>query len=229
MSPPASSGRNECERRYVHIPALAPLYATRTAQRAIPTARIRCVCRVPWLDRPCAPRFILLSPTLVGREKFHSNMTANLTGQDPPSAATQKIPTGSGMELVVEQRCSADRIELLLRATGRKNCILHWGIRNRAQSAWHILPKQLWPEGTQAAGTSSMQTPFKPHNGHSQIAIDLAPDTAPELLEFVLFFPEENRWDNNGHRNYQISIGASVPRALPGDFLKSRATSDEVC
>ncbi|HZR19277.1 MAG TPA: PEP/pyruvate-binding domain-containing protein [Verrucomicrobiae bacterium] len=156
-------------------------------------------------------------------------MTANLTGQDPPSAATQKIPTGSGMELVVEQRCSADRIELLLRATGRKNCILHWGIRNRAQSAWHILPKQLWPEGTQAAGTSSMQTPFKPHNGHSQIAIDLAPDTAPELLEFVLFFPEENRWDNNGHRNYQISIGASVPRALPGDFLKSRATSDEVC
>ena len=26
------------------------------------------------------------------------------------------------------------------------------------------------------------------------------------LLEFVLFFPEENRWDNNRGRNYRIEL-----------------------
>jgi len=53
-----------------------------------------------------------------------------------------------------------------------------------------------------------MQTPFKKENGESRIAIALSPGAEYAAIEFVLFFPEEGRWDNNGRRNYQIALPA---------------------
>jgi alpha-glucan,water dikinase len=155
-------------------------------------------------------------------------MTKSVKGQDPSSAATQKIPTRSGMDLIIEKRFHPDRIELVVRAPARERCIFHWGIRNRLQSGWQVLPESLWPEGTSSDGAAAMDTPFKACNGETRIVISLKPDNALERLEFALFFPDENRWDNNSHHNYQINLETTVPGASPADVLKSQLGPAEV-
>src|SRR5579864_9366195 len=123
-----------------------------------------------------------------------------------PAVLTENIATDSGLNLIVEKRLAARRIELVLRARTPKRCLLHWGIRDKNQPGWRSLPQQQWPEGTTGAGPDAMQTPFLRQNGESRIAISLNSSDTGDQIEFALFFPEEGRWDNNGHRNYQIPI-----------------------
>ncbi|HTL15710.1 MAG TPA: hypothetical protein VL793_00655, partial [Patescibacteria group bacterium] len=153
-------------------------------------------------------------------------MTANLTKPPEVSTAIQKIPTNSG-ELVVEKRFDVERLEVSLRVPTQKKCVLHWGVRANSQSGWQLLPSTLWPEGTTAAGTAAMQTTFKRSNGESRITILLKPDNAPDLLEFVLFFPEEGSWDNNRHHNYQISLDIAAT-VSPADYLRSQQQSGDL-
>lgn len=155
-------------------------------------------------------------------------MTATEPGRPDGPVAVQTIRTTSGIDLIVEKRTNPDQIEVLLRAATRKKCVLHWGIRGGSESGWHSLPQGFWPDGTTAAGSAAMQTPFKPHNGESRIRVILKPDSAPDLLEFALFFPDEGRWDNNSHRNYQISVGNGGPGVSPAEFLKSQPGAGEI-
>jgi len=146
-----------------------------------------------------------------------------------PAVTTENIATGSGLNLLVEKRVDARQIELLFRAQTPKRCVLHWGIRGKEQGGWRSLPQTLWPEGTTAAGNDAMETPFRKENGESRIAIALSPPTVPELIEFVLFFPDEGRWDNNSRRNYQINLsGPATPRTSLTDSLKTQLASGEI-
>ncbi|HEY5914284.1 MAG TPA: PEP/pyruvate-binding domain-containing protein [Verrucomicrobiae bacterium] len=129
----------------------------------------------------------------------------------PEPAATERITTRSGVVLLVEKRGDERRIELSLRAQTPRKCVLHWGLRRGNQPDWQALPAALWPEGTTAAGANAMQTSFKKQNGEGRIAIALAPGAEGAALEFVLFFPDEGNWDNNGRRNYQIAVAAPAP------------------
>jgi alpha-glucan, water dikinase len=153
----------------------------------------------------------------------------NIPPAAEPAATTENIATGSGLNLVVEKRFVARRIELLLRAQTPKRCVLHWGIRAKSQAGWHSLPRPLWPEGTTAAGADAMETPFREENGESRIAIAFSPTAASDIIEFALFFPDEGRWDNNSHRNYQISVpNPSAPRISVIESLKAQLGSAEI-
>jgi alpha-glucan, water dikinase len=131
---------------------------------------------------------------------------SNQTAQGPPAARSMRIATQSGLNLTVDTRVRAEKIELELRAATSKKCLLHWGVKSTNQSAWRSLPQPEWPEGTNPAGPDAMRTPFTGDNGASRLVITLDSRTAPKLIEFALFFPDEGRWDNNGRRNYQIQV-----------------------
>ena len=126
-------------------------------------------------------------------------------GSAQADTTQETIATGSGLKLLVEKRFDSRQVELLLRAQTPKSCVLHWGIRGKSQPGWRSLPRSLWPEGTTASG-DAMQTPFIRQNGESRLALAFHPEPAAEFIEFVLFFPEEGRWDNNGNRNYRIEL-----------------------
>src|SRR5256885_9785670 len=113
-------------------------------------------------------------------------MRANMTQERKEPITIDKLQTKSGIDLIVEKRLGADRIELLLRVPNQKKCVLHWGVRSGAQQAWHRLPQTIWPENTSMAGPAAMQTTFMPHNGESRISIALPPGDAPEFLAFAL-------------------------------------------
>jgi alpha-glucan,water dikinase len=153
----------------------------------------------------------------------------NIPPATDPSATTENIATGSGFGLVVEKRLVARQIELLLRAQTHKRCVLHWGVRSKIQASWRSLPRPLWPEGTTAAGVDAMQTPFRRENGESRIAIAFSPTAASNIIEFALFFPDEGSWDNNNHRNYQISVPNPSGPGIPVlESLKAQLGSDEI-
>jgi len=118
---------------------------------------------------------------------------------------TEQIVTRSGLKLVVEQRPVDRRVEVLLKTDPEPGCVLHWGVREPPISEWQLPPRSLWPEGTKAFGESAVQTPFANQNGESRILLRLDP-AEHSMLEFVLFYPEQGRWDNNGGENYRIAI-----------------------
>ncbi|MDH4220178.1 MAG: hypothetical protein OEW23_15570, partial [Candidatus Aminicenantes bacterium] len=119
---------------------------------------------------------------------------------------TTKIIAESGVVLFVEKRILDDMVEVAIRMEGHKKCLLHWGLRHQAHAPWQVPPQSVWPEGSGAFDHMAVQTPFLGQNGHSQIIIRLDRSMDFRLIDFVLFFPEEGRWDDNNRQNYQVEI-----------------------
>jgi len=118
----------------------------------------------------------------------------------------EEIITKSGVELMAERRELDGQVEVSLRIKNKKKCLLHWGLSRHARAPWHIPPQALWPEGTRAFGGTAVQTPFSGRNGEGQIVIRLERARDFSVIAFCLFFPEENRWDNNHGKNYYIDL-----------------------
>jgi alpha-glucan,water dikinase len=116
------------------------------------------------------------------------------------------ITTESGIEIKVEKRVLDDKVEVALRIEEGKDCLVHWGLRRNSRAPWQVPPGTSWPEGSRAFDQSAVQTPFMGRNGNGEILIKLDLSAGFGLLEFVLFFPKEGRWDNNRGRNYRIVI-----------------------
>jgi alpha-glucan,water dikinase len=116
----------------------------------------------------------------------------------------ETIKTRSGLQLTVETSGAADAVEVSMKAPVGKRCLLHWGVRHDARDQWRLPPQSLWPPGSSSAGQAAVQTPFAKQNGEASVVIHLSPDYT--FLDFVLFFPDEGRWDNNDGRNYQIAL-----------------------
>jgi alpha-glucan, water dikinase len=123
---------------------------------------------------------------------------------------TETITTRSGLQLQVETCRGGDGVEVSLRAPLAKRCLLHWGVRQPTDEQWRVPPQPFWPPGTMPAGQNAVQTPFAKQNGQAGVSIRLSPPSAYASLDFVLFFPDEGRWDNNGGRNYQIQLGTTA-------------------
>jgi len=159
---------------------------------------------------------------------------ANMSLQPPTSetaTAIETLATRSGVKLRVETRADERQIEVALRAQTGRRCLLHWGLRRKDRAEWQILPPTSWPEGTTtSADAGAMQTPFKKQNGEGSIVITFSPDAPYGLIEFVLFFPDEKRWDNNNRRNYQIAIPALEQASVPSPLaaLKAQFGENEV-
>ena len=149
------------------------------------------------------------------------------TERQDGALTTQTISTAGGLKLMVETRCGPQQVQVLLRVLAQKNCVLHWGVCDEKDRRWRALPESMWPNGTRSAGPNAMQTTFASHGGESRIAISFEVNRAPELLQFALFFPDEKRWDNNGNRNYEVSL-CTAESPNPGEYLPSHRPAGEL-
>jgi alpha-glucan,water dikinase len=117
-----------------------------------------------------------------------------------------KIIAESGVVLFVEKHILDDMVEVALRMEGLEECLLHWGLRHHAHAPWQVPPRSVWPEDSRAFNHTAVQTAFLRQNDYGQIIIRLPRSMDFRLIDFVLYFPEKGRWDNNHGRNYQIEI-----------------------
>jgi alpha-glucan, water dikinase len=149
---------------------------------------------------------------------------------------TQTVTTRGGPNLVAQVSRQETGVEVILQTTAASRFLLHWGVRRQKQTGWTLPPPTAWPPGTVAFDQSAVQTPFSKENGPANLVIRLSPASDYAALEFVLFFPEENRWDNNHGRNYQVLLaepsappaaalsGAGLPAGLAEEIVRAETT-----
>ena len=142
-----------------------------------------------------------------------------------------KIVAKSGVVLTVEELVKDDgSVEISIQMENPKPCLLHWGVRQGNQARWQSPPRSVWPEGTRPYDHLAVQTPFAGENGRRQIRIELDRTMAFSSIDFVLFFPEEGRWDNNNGRDYRIIIPKSeTPAATPAQTFSDELPKGQVC
>ena len=121
------------------------------------------------------------------------------------------IATQSGWPLAVETRASRDCVEVVFAFPSPKACVLHWGVRRATEKNWQIPPQSCWPAETKPAGKNAVESPFRKLAGGSELMIRCTPRTEFASLDFVLYFPAENRWDNNHGRDYHLRLRESLP------------------
>ena len=140
----------------------------------------------------------------------------------------ETIKTRSGLQLTIETHGAPDAVEVSVKAPTGKRCLLHWGVRHDAKDQWRLPPQSFWPKGRSSAGQAAVHTPFAKQNGEAGVVIRL--DPAYTYLDFVLFFPDEGRWDNNDGRNYRIALarpGPDNPSISLLDVLHSQVKEGE--
>ena len=144
---------------------------------------------------------------------------------------TEKIVAASGILLIVEELVKDDgSVEISLFMETPKRCLLHWGLCRRNQVGWQLPPPSVWPEGTRPYDRLAVQTPFLGQNGRSRVTIGLGRTMDFSSIDFVLFFPEDGRWDNNHGRNYRVLIpGSEEPADVPSQIFSAEFKKDRVC
>lgn len=125
----------------------------------------------------------------------------------------EKITTESGLVLLVEEEIRDSVAEVTIRADFDTEALLHWGLRNKRDASWQVPPEASWPEGSRAFDSKAIRTPFLKKEDQSLITIRLDSTSGLRSIDFVLFFPKDNRWDNNRGKNYRIDLPAASPAA----------------
>ncbi|MCG6552211.1 MAG: hypothetical protein L7F77_07780 [Candidatus Magnetominusculus sp. LBB02] len=116
----------------------------------------------------------------------------------------------------------------LLSQDGKKppDCILHWGVCAETSSTWRLPPEFSHPADTKPVGAAAAETPFKPvSKSLSVIDFTISDDLPYKSLEFVLFFPNDKRWDNNNGKNYRIEL-RSMPEAAESELINELPAID---
>ncbi|NTU43074.1 MAG: hypothetical protein HGA78_08475, partial [Nitrospirales bacterium] len=135
-------------------------------------------------------------------------------------AREEKVTLTNRGSLSVEKLISNNHLELSLSLDTPGECVLHWGLSRNG--SWELPPKESWPSGTKQHGDRAVQTPF-PSDG--KISIRLVKETDYSSLAFVLFYPKDNRWDNNKGRDYFILLPGHEP---PPGIAQVSALADEI-
>ena len=144
---------------------------------------------------------------------------------------SQQIDTRSGIKIEVDRTVSNDQVQLSLQARTPKEVVLYWTLLRRPEDAWQIPPQSYWPEGTSVSGASAAQTRFAGQNGERRVTLRFDHPSDFSLMDFALYFPQENRWDNNQNRNYRIALAASpagASGASPAEVLQRELAGQEV-
>jgi hypothetical protein len=116
---------------------------------------------------------------------------------------------------------SNGQVQVFLRTEAAKRPLLHWGLRNNGEASWRLPPPSSWPEGSKTCAEAAVESPFTTQGGEHRLEIDLDKGADFSSIDFALFFPDQNRWDNNRGKNYQIAISASrQPSISPVDALQ---------
>ena len=133
----------------------------------------------------------------------------------------ETITTESGAVISIEKNILDDTAVIILKSDGLKNCLLHWGLRRDPFSSWQVPSQSAWPEGSRSFDHTAVQTPFLERDGCSEIVMKVDLSATFHFLDFVLFSPDEGRWDNNHGHNYQIEVPSKGGQASHGPSLGS--------
>ena len=127
---------------------------------------------------------------------------------------TEEIRIGSGERLLAAREAGEDVIAVSLRLEGDASCRLHWGLSPSRAGGWRRPDESCRPAGSEAFGEIAVETPFAEDG---RIDLEFPRAVAEELpcLQFVLHYPEGDRWDNNRGANYALRLVPRNPDALP--------------
>ena len=105
-------------------------------------------------------------------------------------------------------------IAVSLQLAGDASCRLHWGLSPSRAGGWRRPDESCWPAGSEAFGEIAVETPFAKGG---RIDLEFPRAVAEDLpwLQFVLHYPEGDRWDNNRGANYTLRLVPRDPGALP--------------
>jgi alpha-glucan,water dikinase len=134
-----------------------------------------------------------------------------------------KDKTGkNNLKLSIERRETDKLVEASIFLDEIRNCRLHWGLSSTADGTWRLPPRSTWPEGSTAFSELAIQSPFeKQHSGHC-ITIGFDKGLNFSFMNFALYYPETDTWDNNHGKNYQIKlVELQAPATLPEDIFKN--------
>ena len=130
--------------------------------------------------------------------------------------------------LGVEKRNTDAGLEVVFRLKAGGNFILHWGVARHRPGQWQAPLDSLWPAQTQPMGKQAVQTAFSSANGERQIAIHFKDAEAPAFLVFVLFNPDSNRWDNNGGKDYWVTLVERPAATAPLSTMQEQIIAGEM-
>ncbi|MBF0345128.1 MAG: hypothetical protein HQL06_12980 [Nitrospirae bacterium] len=119
---------------------------------------------------------------------------------------SHEINIDKAMKLIVETIDLDEVTELHMSLKDTHQCLLHWGLCRDRRDKWLVPPQTCWPKDSTAFQHTALQSPFQHNHTGGTLAIRIAKELGFNFLSFVLFFPEENRWDNNNGKNYQIPV-----------------------
>jgi alpha-glucan,water dikinase len=117
-----------------------------------------------------------------------------------------EIIAKDNIRILVDKRDNNDRREISIRMQSKSNCRLHWGMSRKIGGTWKIPSPSHWPAGSIAFGESAVQTPFMRQGGENRITIKLDRNSELSVMNFALFYPDADRWDNNRGQNYHIKL-----------------------
>lgn len=141
----------------------------------------------------------------------------------------ERIVCNEDMVLSVEKTATETAVKIDIHTEGGKSCIFHWGMELRGRDGWTAPPRTVWPEGTTIFDGAAVQTPLALRDGGRGVAITIGRSPDLMAIDFVLFFPDEGRWDNNGGRYYRIDLPpANGNSPLPGQVLEKEIEEKEV-
>lgn len=141
----------------------------------------------------------------------------------------EKLTIGRDLQLQIEKKRSGNRLLVTLSLETMTKCKLHWGLCRHRNAPWQLPPKKNWPAKTQRVGRDALQTDFQARDAQSFITLELPQDSDFSYLAFVLYFPDENFWDNNHGQNYAIRLPRPDESLLtPGQALSAETTGKEI-
>jgi alpha-glucan,water dikinase len=139
--------------------------------------------------------------------------------------STEKIAVENNIVLSVEKNITDGKADVDILLENDRKCVLHWGLRKRRRSSWETPPPSSWPEGSRVFDSSAIQTPFTNRDGKNRISLSLELTDDLLSIDFVLFYPDEDRWDNNGGRNYRIRL---IEREASSGDAKLASLAEEI-
>ncbi|MGR3221252.1 MAG: phosphohistidine-like domain-containing protein [Candidatus Anammoxibacter sp.] len=121
------------------------------------------------------------------------------------------------------------KVKISFQLESDKNCILHWGFCNNQKDKWYLPAQTFWPDDSRACGDNAVQSKFVLCKDERKTVIELNEDNKFVNIVFVLFFPDENQWDNNNGKNYYINLQNSKKESVNlAQIIKNETNGKDV-
>ncbi|VAW37484.1 Phosphoenolpyruvate synthase [hydrothermal vent metagenome] len=142
-------------------------------------------------------------------------------------STTVKLDKGLALQIKKHKTAKSLMVTLTLNSQGK--CLLHWGVSKNPKAAWQLPPEAAWPPDTNAVSHAAVQTAFTVQKTKSRIQLKFPATREFSSLSFVLFFPDEDRWDNNNGKNYCIKLPqAGESLFSPTEVLRKELSDRQV-